>query len=427
MESLKFLLTASFYPPFHLGGDAIHVRYLAEALSREGHEVHVEYPPAALKLKRARPAEAAPSAEGIHPHPIRSLAGRWQPLAAYAFGAPRGIRRHHERLVRETGPDVIHYHNLSLLGLGLIEVPTMALKVYTEHGFWLVCPRQDLFKYGRRPCESPTCLTCSLVSRKPPQVWRYRRDAFRALRSLDAAIAPSRFVQRAVQGALPCPISHIPNFAPDRNPSGSVRDPDDYYLFVGRFELQKGIRELAKAIRAYRGPHRFLIIGKGKERRFLRDVQEEQPKRVDVRDWMPAERLGSFYSAARALLMPSVVYENSPLAAIEALSWGVPIACSERGGLPELLYDGTCGLSFPPSPPGIVEGLERFEAGDLPHRLRKSARLAYEDFHTPSRYLGRYTEVLERAWEKRGSPLHGPSSPTLERGETTNRQALQGQ
>lgn len=39
METLKFLMTAAFYPPFHLGGDANHVRYLAEALAAQGHDV----------------------------------------------------------------------------------------------------------------------------------------------------------------------------------------------------------------------------------------------------------------------------------------------------------------------------------------------------------------------------------------------------
>ena len=39
METLKFVMTAAFYPPYHLGGDANHVRYLAEALAAQGHEV----------------------------------------------------------------------------------------------------------------------------------------------------------------------------------------------------------------------------------------------------------------------------------------------------------------------------------------------------------------------------------------------------
>src|SRR6266581_282892 len=120
METLKFVMTAAFYPPYHLGGDANHVRYLAEALVAQGHEVHVEYSPAALA----------------------------------------SVRRHHDELIESVRPDVIHYHNLSLLGLDLIEVPSSALKMYTAHDYWVRCPRNDLFKFNQRLCEKPTCLTC---------------------------------------------------------------------------------------------------------------------------------------------------------------------------------------------------------------------------------------------------------------------------
>src|SRR5436309_453666 len=41
METLKFVMTAAFYPPYHLGGDANHVRYLAEALEAQGDVPHV--------------------------------------------------------------------------------------------------------------------------------------------------------------------------------------------------------------------------------------------------------------------------------------------------------------------------------------------------------------------------------------------------
>ena len=41
METAKILMVSTFYPPYHLGGDAIHVKYLADELSKAGHEVHV--------------------------------------------------------------------------------------------------------------------------------------------------------------------------------------------------------------------------------------------------------------------------------------------------------------------------------------------------------------------------------------------------
>ncbi|HKW43204.1 MAG TPA: glycosyltransferase [Thermoplasmata archaeon] len=409
METLRFLLTASSYPPFHLGGDAIHVRYLAEALAAQGHEVHVEYCPAALTLKGGHPGSAPPDTNGVHVHPITSPWGRWQPLYAYMMDAPAGIRQHHEDTLRQVQPDVVHYHNLSLLGLRLMAAPSRAIKLYTEHGFWLGCPRQDLFKYGRSPCDSKNCGTCMLVSGKPPQLWRRRRDAFDALHRLDATIAPSDFVKQKTIGLVAGPIHHIPNFAPDRNPSGRVLDPGGYYLFVGRLENSKGARVLAEAVSKYVGPHRFVVVGRGTASSGLEAARRQRPETVELHAWVEPEELGTFYRSARALLMPSIVYENSPLAAIEALSWGVPLLASSRGGLPELLYGERSGISFPPSAEGLLDGIARFEREDRSNRMRRDARTVYEAHHTPSQYLQQYHTVIEQAWKTRNGTSSAPA------------------
>ena len=52
METAKILMVSTFYPPYHLGGDAIHVKYLADELSKAGHEVHVIHSLDAYNLKK---------------------------------------------------------------------------------------------------------------------------------------------------------------------------------------------------------------------------------------------------------------------------------------------------------------------------------------------------------------------------------------
>src|SRR2546428_12789810 len=115
METLKFVMTAAFYPPYHLGGDANHVRYLAEALAAQDPEVHAEYSPAALALKRGRPDLDDARDGGVIRHPIKAATGRFQPLSAWIFGAPPILRRHHPQLVDDARPSTIPSHNLSLL------------------------------------------------------------------------------------------------------------------------------------------------------------------------------------------------------------------------------------------------------------------------------------------------------------------------
>ncbi len=53
------------------------------------------------------------------------------------------------------------------------------------------------------------------------------------------------------------------------------------------------------------------------------------------------------------LVLPSLWWENSPLAVLEALSAGIPVVASRTGGVPEILPSGA-GILVPP---GDVAGL----------------------------------------------------------------------
>src|SRR2546430_16551886 len=102
-------MAAAFYPPYHLGGDANHVRYLAEALAAQGHEVHVEYSPAALALKRGKPTPDVQGDGGVVRHPIPAPAGRFQPLGPGIFGPPPVVWRNHAKLVPRIRPTRVHF------------------------------------------------------------------------------------------------------------------------------------------------------------------------------------------------------------------------------------------------------------------------------------------------------------------------------
>ncbi len=396
METLRFLMVTTFYPPYHIGGDAVHVRYLAEALAERGHEVHVEYAPAAYFAKVGRPVQGEGNGR-VHHHPIPSPLGGMQPLSAYLRGHSPSVDRFHEGLVRDVKPEVIHYHNISLLGLGVVSGPGADRTLYTAHDYWLRCPRNDLFKYGRYPCDSPTCGRCALVSRRLPQPWRYRKG-WAGLEGLDWAIAPSAFMNRSIENELECPVVTIPNFAPDPNPRVSIFRPDEYYLYVGAYETYKGVKVLAASISGFEDYLRFVFVGRGTLGRQLRKLSDQHDN-VDVIGWLQSSRIAPFYRGARGLIIPSLSHENAPPAAIEALSWGTPLLVSNRGGLGELVGGGA-GISFEPTPSEIHTALEEFEAGGLPFLLRQRARLAYETRHHPVRYLERYMILIEEEGEQ---------------------------
>ncbi len=395
METLRFLMVSTFYPPYHLGGDAVHVQYLAEALAAAGHEVHVEFSPAAYGVKRrgTPPVAGVTPKEAVHLHPVTRPSQRTSPLAAYLLGDSGVVRRAHERLVREIGPDVVHLHNISLLGLGVQVAPPGRPILYTAHDYWFRCPRSDLLKYGRTPCVSPSCLSCMVRSRRVPPPWRGPDIASR-MRRVHCVIAPSRFMKALAAASFRCPVVHIPNFVPDENPEGLVRAPAPYFLYAGVFEKHKGLLELAEAADHYRGPNQFVLVGRGSEEGRLRSLASRPGSKVDVRAWADRATLSALFREAAAFLMPSTCLENAPLAAIEALSWGAPLLTTSRGGVPELLDGGAAGRAFEPDSKSLTRALEEFDAVPDPLSLRRAARRAYEAHHRPEGYVTRYLALV---------------------------------
>lgn len=423
METLRFLMVSTFYPPYHLGGDAVHVQYLAEALAAQGHEVHVEFSPAAYGVKRrAAPAADGEPKDGVHPHPVTRPSQPTSPAAAYLLGKSRVISRAHERLVREIGPDVIHLHNISLLGLGVLEGNANRPLLYTAHDYWFRCPRSDLLKYGRAPCGSPSCLSCMVRSRRVPPPWRGADIAGR-MKAIQCVIAPSRFMQGLAEASFRCPVVHIPNFIPDRNPGGALEPEARYLLYVGVLEAHKGIGVLAQAVQDYAGTRRFVIVGRGSEEGALRRLAERVGPRLEVRSWVSQSVLTALYRQASALLVPSIWFENSPLAAIEALAWGVPLLASSRGGVPELLHEGMAGYAFEPNPAGLLGAIRTLEGLEDQESVHRSARAAYEAYHRPTTYLLRYLSTVQALLRgaapdgrSDGSGAQDPSVPILLRG-----------
>src|SRR5262249_15864374 len=100
-------------------------------------------------------------------------------------------------------------------------------------------------------CESPQCLRCILMTRRPPQLWRSTNLLARSSKHIDQFVAPSRFTaQMHAERGFPQPVGHLPYFtekADDdwQNP-GPRPQERPFFLFVGRLEAIKGLQTLIK-------------------------------------------------------------------------------------------------------------------------------------------------------------------------------------
>jgi len=347
MESMKFLLTTSFYPPYHLGGDAIHVKYLSEELQSRGHEVHVLYSLDAYTVKKKHFSQKNEQTE-IYTYPVKTHFNS-SSYAAYLLGNSTAITTKFDSLINQIKPDVIHHHNISLLGYNLLKKRSNYLNLFTAHDYWLVCQQNNLLKGRAVLCQHQhkgSCFFCSLNCKRPPQIWRLFTGFKKAIEDIDLIIAPSNFVARILKNKISAKTIVLPNFVPTPPSNIGPANFENYFLFVGMLEKHKGILDLLQVVKDLKRAinPKLVILGEGSLKNTVIGFTKKNSLSSSIfyRGFVEKkEELYPLYKNALALIIPSICAENAPLTALEALSVGSPVIASNVGGLPEIVgkYD----------------------------------------------------------------------------------------
>lgn len=397
-SSLRFCMVTTFYPPYNFGGDGIFVRRLSNELARRGHEVDVIH-----CLDSFRLLTGGDPAGHYRDHPrvtVHGLQSRWgvlSPLITHQAGFPLLQSARIRRIMRK-GFDVIHYHNVSLVGGPGILAYGHGIKLYTMHEHWLVCPTHLLLKFNRAPCTRRHCFLCTLWDRRPPQWWRYFGLLRTAARHIDMFIAPSRYAAaRHRELGFRYPIVHLPNFAPARRPPGpepvsAVDAGELYFLYVGRLEGLKGIQTLIPVFRRY-DRAQLWIAGSGSSEAALRR-SAEGASRIRFLGQVSAERLHGLYQHAVAVIVPSLCPEISPLVIAEAFQQRTPAIVRDLGGMPEMVQDGRAGFVYRTNDQ-LIAAMDRLLA-DPAYRdeLGRRGYRTYLSEWTPDVHLERYLELI---------------------------------
>lgn len=156
-------------------------------------------------------------------------------------------------------------------------------------------------------------------------------------------------VSRPIAERLPQPVAVIGNFVavPAEAPAPPAAD---VVGFVGRLSPEKGPDLFCRIAGLSTHPPAFALFGDGPMRGELETAAAPvhfhglvtQPERI----W---PRIG-------LLLMPSRA-EGLPLAALEAMAAGVPVAAAAVGALPDLIRHGENGWLFPPEDVGAAASI----------------------------------------------------------------------
>ena len=403
---LNFLMITTFYPPYNFGGDGIYIYRLCNELARQGHKVDIVHDVDAYEvLEKSGPKGDYPNHPNITMHSLKSPAGFFSALATQQTGRSFFKRNKIKALIEQNGYDVIHYHNMSLIGLEVLAYGN-AIKLYHTHEHWLVCPMHVLWKYNREVCTSRECIRCQLAGKRPPQWWRYSGYMKRQLSHVDMFLSPSLFTKgKHHEYGLDIPIIHLPYFLPT---SANPREPVDasafsherpYFFFVGRLEKIKGVQNLIRVFRRYKECD-LLIAGDGEYANTLRELAADVPN-IKFLGRLPYDQLRALYRNANALLVSSICYEVFGIIIIEAFSQKTPVIVHNLGALPEVVSQSGGGFIYN-SDDELIEHMEKFRQNpDLRNKLGEKGYQAYLKYWTEEYHIQKYYRIIKDVAQKK--------------------------
>jgi glycosyltransferase involved in cell wall biosynthesis len=335
------------------------------------------------------------------------------------------------RLLDRKSPQhtVVHAHGwtkaLSPFALDVVTRRGFPL-VVTLHDFFISCPNGGFFVHGentlcRRAPLSGSCWRCNCDRRHyGHKLWRNVRTVIqnRMLRvpaRVAHYIAVSDFSLKVMRPWLP------PNARTTvlRNPVDCERgEPADVagnagFIFVGRFESEKGIRLFAEAVKAAGVPATF--VGDGA---LAADVRAMCPE-ARFTGWLNREGIRREVRRARALVFPPLWYETLGLVVIEAAAEGVPAIVSDECAATDHVRDGVNGMRFAH---GSVESLRR-QITSLAQNdglVRRLGAAAHDWYWRQPWTCERHVTDLLRIYRD----LAPAAVPALEKGELSHERAV---
>jgi glycosyltransferase involved in cell wall biosynthesis len=310
------------------------------------------------------------------------------------------------------GRTVVHVHSwtkaLSPFALDAACATGFPL-VATLHDFFITCPSGGFFVHGpdvlceRQPL-SLSCVTCNCDRRNfAHKVWRTARTVVQnKVLGIPGKVAHFVGVSNHSLGIL---RPHLPAAVPVtmvRNPLECVDQgpapvaENSAFVFVGRFEEEKGVRLFAEAVRASGLPAVF--IGDGALAAELRALCPQ----ATFTGWLEPEGIRAHLAKARALVFPPLWYETLGLVVVEAAAAGVPALVADRCAATDVVADGVTGLYFSHGSVGSLGERMRQLAGDgaLAARLGRTAYDVYwSDPWTVDRHVGKLMDVYSQLTE----------------------------
>lgn len=323
---MRVLVVTDSFPSAinHVGGIFI-FRQIA-ALRDLGHHIEVlrvvpHAPPIGAKWHQYRALGSHYVYEGVPVTVVRTLVlpglRNREHLRAQTGG-------HMRRAIARFQPDVVHAHYLQ--PGGSIAVGRGKPTVVTSHGI-------DAYD------------------------WPFRReglraDAIRTMNLADAIVGVSSFIAGQLRRLVERPVEVVFNGAdtrtfgaPDRAGARAklqIASEEPVLAFVGHLTADKGIFDLAAALRRLARPPLLLVAGDGEGRRQFADMLRDASVTARFFGYVKPEMTATILAAADAVTLPTH-FEGLPVSVCEAMLSARPVIATRVGGIPEIIRDRDTG------------------------------------------------------------------------------------
>ncbi|MDO8505284.1 MAG: glycosyltransferase [bacterium] len=429
---------------------------ISELLKQHGHEVEMWGTKENYEITRLRNYEylQIQVLEDLLMEPLNfdRREGFWKDLKKFfhmvwSFEAARKF----ECVVREFKPDVIHIHNIyhhispAILPVARrLKIPV----VMTVHDYHLVNPNYTLYDH-KKICErqglraiAHRCIKNSFAATTADVIeWSVHHFMKVYEKNVERFIVPTEFVkEKLVEGGMdsarievvPLPLVSPtpPNLPSVRGGNESISPPlgggvrggqaGSYILFAGRLAEEKGvyvILEIAKHLPDIQ----FKIAGSGPEFENVKcKIKNEKLLNVELLGFVEKEKLQSIIEMARLVIVPSLWYDPSPYAVLEAMEAGKVVVASMIGGISELVEDGKSGFllganyesianlrisnseirKFEPHSqfaPQWIDTIQKIYYDEsLLKRIGEAARQYIKEAHDPEKHYERLIEIYRK-------------------------------
>jgi glycosyltransferase involved in cell wall biosynthesis len=412
---VRIVLPVHQFPPRYSAGAELYSLRLARWLLAHGHEVEV----VCIESVRWDGRDRVEAQHELYQSvPVWRLALESSPEGWWPrnYDSPE-LAAWFADYLRASRPDVVHFQAGYLIGAGPLRAAAAAgvPTVLTLHDFWYLCPRITLLRGDGKLCAGPpenpgTCAWCMRLEGRGARladrlsggiagrigevalttarerIAARRRSLLPALRLPDTVIAPSRFLAEQYRPYLPPGRLQVLRYGLDTERlQATPAPPDDGTLrlaYIGQIAAHKGVHVLAMALRALPAngrPVTLTIYGDLDQHaaysRRLRSIIAGE-ERIRLAGRFENSRLAEVLADVDALVVPSIWYENSPLAIMEGHAARRPVLTSALGGMAELVRDEIDGLLFRPGDAAdLARQIQRLrEEPGLLARLRRGVR-----------------------------------------------------